>query len=424
MTTGNGIALFSISVIAVAVTAYTPFHSRAAMFTMSFISMLVGVGVILNTWFYTTCLGGTPVHPILINDDCFRWWNDALYHIKGTGLKAAASYGFYGYVLSGVLYIFEPTVGAALLWSMSLILTALFLTGLLTYRLCGNRQTALIAIVSTAAVCYWLAMGTLILKDSFVIVAMLVGALGLTTNQKQKFLSLTALSALMLSVSRPSFIWLLIVGVLLLHLRRKNRLSVILSIGIAVILWYIPICYGQLGNVSEMVNSPETGGFSFTAPNQMALYNLIGNYAELPLYKKILFLPLTAAVQFFIPFFWTMARDIPFGLTETWAHIGIPWYFFGFYALYSLVVNYKKFRTQIYRLTVWAALCWLVPCFLFGGTVSRYGLPFVALFAPAVAILLHRNYKKRKFYVVTSVYAIIVTFVLIVAYHLQSSAMQ
>ena len=50
-----------------------------------------------------------------------------------------------------------------------------------------------------------------------------------------------------------------------------------------------------------------------------------------------------------------------------------------------MTIPYSRLKS-VTRLVLWAMLCWLIPCYLFGGTISRYGLMAVPLVAPAVSM--------------------------------------
>lgn len=52
---------------------------------------------------------------------------------------------------------------------------------------------------------------------------------------------------------------------------------------------------------------------------------------------------------------------------------------------YDMTVPYFRMKT-VTRLVLWSLVCWLIPCYLFGGTISRYGLMAVPTVAPAVAL--------------------------------------
>lgn len=422
LTTGNFVALAFIILLAVLIPGFTRLRTVRVSWFMLVVATLLGVGIILNAWYYTTALGGSPTQPVLINIDCYRWWNDALSHLPASGGEAAyTEFGLYGYVLSAVLYVFGATVGTALLWSMTLTLSSLLMTGSITLRLTGDRKVTLLAMICTAAVCYWLTMGTLILKDSFVILAFLVGTYGLLCKNR-KLLVYVSLAAFMLMVSRANAIMMLLIGLGILSFGRRNYIYPAITAGICLILWYLPTAMSEWYAVSDILTSDTRTMIRYDAPNQMALVNIIGDYRIIPFYKKILFLPLTAVVQFFIPFPWNFARDIPFGVTEAYAHVAYPWYAFGAVFIYYLLGQWRKYRTTLYRVAIWASVCWVIPAYLFGGTVSRYGLPFVAIMAPAVALTIYNNRHSKRFYIYMAVFAVIVCAVLIIAHKLQSSA--
>lgn len=421
-TLGNLIALQLLTAVSIFSLQYTPFASRTSTITMAVVVFLLGTGVILNTWYFTTALGGTPQEPVLINDDSNRWWNSAVNLLSPErGYSIEDTYGLYSRVLALILGIFGDNVGTALLWSMTLIVISVLLTGTLSWRVCADSRVAVLSMICVAAVCYWLSMGTLILKDAFVIFGMLVGAISFTTRKKIWFFILIGFSILILSCSRLHCLVVLALGALIVGADKKNIVYRL----IAVVLLVTAYHYVAVFNSKPSFALPDAvaSGFSYTAPQQMAFYNVIGNYLLLPFYIKLLILPITAGVQFLIPFSWTWARDIPFGLTQAWAHFGYPWYIFGFIFVYFLVGRIRSYRTILYGLSVFAFIGWLVPCFGAGGTVSRYGLPFVSLMAPAVAYTILNHYKSRRFYVYLGVCGAVLTVVLIIAHHLQLSAM-
>ena len=422
LTLGNAAAMIVVTGVAACAPSMRSDTLRSISYVLVAVSLLLGIGVILNAWYYTDYLGGTAGSPVLINDDSHRWWNDAVYHIDGDrGERAHAGFGLYGYVLACVLWLFGSTVGTALIWSMAMTLVALIMAGWLAFRLTRNVNVSALAIGCTAAVCYWLAMGTLILKEPFVFVAILTGALGLTYKKGRMFLAM-AVATLMLSLSRKNFILYLVLGLFIVGVRKRNYVWPLITAGVCLAVWYAVYVVVQPEAFQRIISSVPTSAISYDAPNQMALYNIIGDYTLLPFYKKILYMPLSAVVQFFIPFPWNFARDVPFGITEAYAHFGYPWYLFGFCVGFFIIGQRHNFRHPVYRMTLWALVCWLVPCYLFGGTISRYGLPLVAVFAPAVALTIAANYRKRKFYGWLSAYCALVGIVLVVAHHLHKAA--
>ena len=422
LTAPNCIALSTIAVGVVILSGNMPFPSRTSQIIFATIAAMLFTGVILNAWYFTTYLGGTPRDPVLINPDASMWWKEALFRLNQfDGEPAHFSHGLYGCVLAAVLAIFGITVGTALIWSATLILAALFMTAILTFKLSRNNISTFVAVIATASVCYWLSMGSLILKDAFTILAFLIAGYGFVCY-KTKFLGLSALAAVMLFFSRPSYILMLVVGAFVVGFRRGNKLWALSSAAICLSVWILSL-FLIVANFYQVISTDPSTKVLFDAPNQMAFYNIVGDYSQLSFFRKILLLPFSAAVQFLIPFPWNFDRDIPFGLTQFWCHIAYPWYLFGFAAVGFLVSHWKDRFSLTYRLAFWALVCWLVPCFIFGGTISRYGLPFVALFAPAVASFLIKEHSSRIFRVCLVVYCLAMAVILIIAHHIQISAL-
>ena len=424
LTWGNRGLMAVVTALAVFVPSYTTFSSKTATVTMAVLSIMLGVGVILNAYCFTAYSGGTPTDPVLNNIDFYRWWNDAIYHIgDDEGTKATANFGFYGYILAGILRIFGKTVGTALIWSMLLMLTSVLVVGALTYKITQTRIQAALGMICFSSVCYMLSMGTFILKDAFVILAFAIAAYGLNCR-KFRFLFLVLLSALMILMSRRNFLLPLILGIGIISFRRGNRKFAVIGAIIIFIIWFVPQFYGYNAGLDQLVTTDVVMGVRFDSPQQMALYKIIGDYSQLSIIKKILLLPLTATVQFFIPFPWNFTRDFDGGFTMLYAHISYLWYIFGFIAMYFFVSRWRDFFNPIYLTAIFGVICWLIPAFLFAGTISRYGLCAVALMAPAVAQILYNNLKSRKFYTWFATYAVVVCVVLLVAHHLQMAAMQ
>ena len=420
LTASNIITLACITILSIGFSRYVSYRSTLLTAAITVFTILLGTGVILNAWFFTTYLGGSPEYPVLINIDSHRWWNAAVNILDpNEGTEIPQFFGYYAHILAAVLFVLGKSVGSALIFSMVLILASLFVTGYVTDRLTQNRSITAISVICLGLVCYWLSMGTLILKDAFIILAFAIGTLGMVSKERG-FIIAIIMAAVMLFVTRRQYLWLLIFEVLIVYSNKKNLLVSLIAIGLCISLWAF---HGE--NLLDYFYNYSTDGdnYGFTSTQHLAYYNAIGSYIELPFFKKLLLYPVLAGVQFLIPFSWTFARDIPFGLTQAWAHFGYPWYLFGFVFCYFLISKRKMFRTPLYRLSIAALVCWLVPCYATGGTVSRYALPFVALMAPAVAYTLYRNVRNRRFYILTGCYAVVLAIILIVAHHLQTAAM-
>lgn len=116
-----------------------------------------------------------------------------------------------------------------------------------------------------------------------------------------------------------------------------------------------------------------------------------------------MWLPVCCAVQYLIPLPWNALNDIPMGYTLAYAHQGWVWYLTGGAALYYLIFNsWRDLRQNLTgRYMLWAAACFIGIAWLFGGTVSRYILPFMPVFvACALYTFIHDRHRVsfRRFY--------------------------
>lgn len=401
---------------------YTPLSSRGAVIVMATSSTLISLGIILNVWYFTTFSGGTPADPVLYNTDAHRAWNDALWRLGDVSATAAhPAHGLFGAVIATWIAIFGQSIAVAIIPCMPLLLGSLILTGMTTLRLGYDRRTAIIAMTATAAVCYWLATGMILLKDAYVIAAVAMAAYSLAGRRSISAVWFTA-AVIVLFFVRPNYILFLIAALFIVP-RGRDCLTMRFGMAIlALFVWSIPHLLEITPSVSSVATSDQATLVHYDEPRQMALYSLIGDYKTLAWYTKIALLPVSVAVQFLIPFPWNYMRDVPFGVSQIWAHFAYCWYVFGGILLYYLARTVKRRTglTPTLRLTLWGVFCWLVPCYLDGGTISRYGLPAVAVMAPAVAVTLLNSWRSRRFLTAMACWAIVLAAVLIVCHYLQN----
>lgn len=426
-----------VAVAAVAQTVYTRWcggATRTGAYVLLVVSALLAVGIIANVHYYTVVSGGTDAAPVLRNTDALRNWNDAVSILGvGVGESAASTFGMYSAVISAVLSVTGVSITAALTLSMAMTLMSVICVGVTAWRLTADRRVSALSMASCAAVCYFLASGTLLIKDAWVIAAFALAATGLasaTKGDSRRMIVPLIVSAVMLLLSRPNMLGAIIVGVVICvsaarigERRHRIYLSAAVVVIVCATLWYIagyceitPEAKGVIGL------GQQNHWVRYDAPNQMAYYNIIGDYSSLAAWQKVLLMPVSAAVQYLIPFPWNWCRDVVFGPTSLYAHIAYPGYLFGIIVLYYLLRHRRRQPDRpLLLLTFWGVLCWLIPCYLFGGTISRYGLVAVPLLSPAVAIVIARP--NKELYRWTGWCAALLVVVLIICYILQTHQM-
>lgn len=424
MTAGNLVGLYIVTLGAIVGTLYVPFSSRGFTWVIAIAATLLGAGIILNCWYYTTGLGGTPEHPVLINWDMVRWWQSALWTLGLDGPPDQFQHLMYCHLLGGLLSVFGTTVAVPMIFNVLLSLSALYLCALTAYKLTANRTTACIAAGCTAAVCYWLAMGTLILKEPLIFSGIILAAYGLVSGRRTMAAAITGAAAI-LAVARPNSIFFVIIGLLFVPELKKHLTLRIALIVVCMLIWYAANQLFFNSNVEHVISADYRTCIVYSDAQRKPLYALLGEYTELPWYTKVAALPVTILAQFLIPFPWNFERDLPYGLTEVWAHITYPWYIFGAILIFYLATRlWRRDTGRLMRLTLWGVIMWVIPCYLFSGTISRYGLPSVAIMAPAVAVTLQKYYKNRRFYTYLAIFAVIMLVGLLICHHIQMMYVQ
>lgn len=89
--------------------------------------------------------------------------------------------------------------------------------------------------------------------------------------------------------------------------------------------------------------------------------------------------------------------------TLVYAHQGWAWYLIGGASLYYLLfASWRGLRHGLLeRYVLWAAACFAGIAWMFGGTVSRYVLPFMPVYvAASVCAVLYMRHRRsfRRFY--------------------------
>lgn len=425
---GTAVAMVLLSVLVCAIYKETSAYVPSGVYALFLASFILSLGVIANVFYFTTQSGGTCSDPILQNFDAGVIWGDCNAHY-GIGNAFRPARFYYGVIIAALMKVFGHSIVVPLVANMFCMQIALLLGALMTYRITEDKRTSVVAIIAAMSICFYMSMGTVLLKDSWVIMATALAAYGLIRSDK-KGVALFAVAALIMMCVKPSYLLALAVGAAALVLPKKldkrNAMLCVALVALCVLLWKLPIWLG-MPDMSKgyLTTGTPTYGEEFNdgLPQHQAYFSILGNFFEYPLYKRIMLLPITAGVQFFIPFPWNFSRDVVFGYSQVYAHIAYPWYLFGSVVIYYFIFACRRLPRQLLWLSLWAMFCWLVPCVMHGGTVSRYALPTVTLFAPCVAVVLTRFLRKRSFVIWTSAFVIALAILLPICYILQNSAL-
>lgn len=404
-------------------------HSDRGEMVLMTASLLLALGIIANVYTYTTVLGGSDSAPVLINDDAHRCFNDALYYLGDKGIRSDASHGLFPLMMAGLFALTGVSVSAGLCVSMCATLCTLVCIGSIWVKVTGKRLDAWRAMACTAAVCYFIAEGTILIKDAWAIASFAIGALALTQMAvSRRSIWLMALSSAMLLVSRPNMLMALGLGVAIIcYAERRTPAAIRRS---AWMLLLAGVCFGlsYLLNATPkatiVLDVASNTNISYQHARHQVYTSLIGDYHTLSPLSRLALMPFTAAVQFFIPFPWNFTRDLDFGLSLAYAHISYPWYAFGGLAIYYLLAGMRRSGMLMRALFVWGVAVWLIPCWSFGGTISRYGLMALPMLAPGVSSVLENSTQRKSFKIFAIIFITLVAATLVVCHHFQSGIAQ
>lgn len=424
--------MWLIAVTAVLAYGRTRACTWQGMAVMYVAATLVSAGVIADVWYYTVHSGGTDSAPVLLNPDVNRHWSQAVDFLESPA-EWFMNIRAFSYVPAAVMWVFGYSISACCLISMAFLMTSLVQVAVICRRLGLSRRQCTAALIVMTCLCYWMSMGCTLLKDAMSICAILLAARSML---KARPGALMLVAALMGGLARPPLCGMMVLGLVLTFPFKapdKGRVALVRLVwaGVCLLPWYAANHMGVYTSPADYAAVQELVNNIYVAPQHYAYYELFGNTGTMPLWQRVLMLPLSACVQMLVPFPWNWLRDLEFGPSFVYAHFAYPRYIFEAIFIFFVFMSRDYWRryssdskgVTLYMLAVWGLLCWLSSCVIYGGTVSRYGLSAVALMAPAVVVCLSDYGRRRAFRIWLAVFAVTMLVVLCVAYRLQMSAL-
>lgn len=398
------LAMIGVWVVVSIVYQRMPWRNSVGWWTLLVVATIMAIGVILNIHCFTEQVGATTEFPLLLNADSLRFYNDALYTIGSPqGIPTDLKNHGYGLLISWLWSITGVTIVSPIVVNMFSMLLSIILCGGIAWRMLrgetgkSGRWIASCAMVMSASVCYFLNSGTLLLKEALLILAFSLIGFAMTSLVKYsprrsaniKMMIMFAIGVIIIAFLRYNYLFMPIVGAVILVKWQRRHLSMgAILMSICAIGWIVSILFYStalvLDTTVNIIGGERLGDAFFSGDPQHDAYNgIVDGYLSFPWWKKVLYLPLSAAVQYLIPLPWGFTDDVHFGYTLAYAHISYPWYAVGGLILYYIIGWARRSPDVLRRMTFWGILMWLVPAFLFAGTVSRYALPMLPLLIPA-----------------------------------------
>ena len=423
----------------------SPYKCNAGRYSLLIITTLLAVGVIANVHMYTIGSGGTDSNPILINDDASKYFQGALYIVDNQqGTEIATLHLGYPHFIAAIWKITGISVFYPILVNMTMLLISIIVTGIITARLIGRltprspQWIATAAMITIAAVSYHLSTGTLLLKEAGTALAISLTALPLTPWRKKALSSLIfhlssfIIGLILLMIFRFNYIAIIAIGIILLAPWHKKQLSSfsfhLSALVLCALAWAVMhLVVLAEANVTHLVVNSIDGGalggaYFYDNPQHRAHNALVAGYFGFPIWKRLLFLPVSAITQFLIPFPWAFERDLQFGYTLVYARFAFPWYLIGGTIIYFLATALRRIPRHLLLWSAFAIFAWLTPAYFVAGTVSRYALCFIPLLTPLAVYIIATTAKTRAFRIYMAAYIVVLTAVLITCYHIQQAA--
>ena len=379
--------------------------TRKAAWILWGASVVMTVGVIVNCHYYVHIWGcGDAARPILMNLDHWSAWNNALYNLGVDHAVQsdwpAEGYGrFIGLVMGGT----AVDIAIPLLFNCFCVLATIALTAAIAAHCTADRpnrsKTALWAIVLMTLMVDLIASGAGLLKDAPVSLATALTAwAALRMRLKSNVLLPLAAVAAAIFITfyvRPNYLTVLIVIVPAMCSRstRNIGLAAIVVAACVILLAYAHIeraaATVQEHFSAELITGLDDSDFE---PQHAAYYEIFSFYFSAPLWKRLLLLPIAMGVQFLIPLPWNWAGNLAFGPFVAIAYFGFCRYFTGLLVAFYLFTTLRRRQiTLALRLCLVGLLFYAGAAYIYGGTVSRYGIPLLCLLVPCAAELWARR---------------------------------
>jgi len=358
----------------------------------------------------------------------------AMYNHTLTGKDTLIQPGF-SMMIVGLWKLF----GVSAVWpqAMNLMftLTAVVLTGLTTRRLltgrlsCQPSTLVVMGMALCAMLSHYLVIGTSILKEGTIFLAMSMAGFSLATmaaiDQERHLLwrdiILLLAAAVLMTIVRASYLYFLILGVVLMTLPHYRR-DWPMAMGFIAMLVLLLIAGRFLELYSLERHSEVIGGgwnmnrFYINSEAQQPYKSLLGYYFLYSPLHRLLWLPIPLAAQYVSPLPWTHLDGISyFNLMSrcTWG-----WYAVGGISMfYYLVLSWRR-HDNMGAWAWWPALVFAAIAHVMAGSVVRYVLPIQPLFVPVAAYvlgLLHQGKWRRQFTIWAIIYIVLMIAALVIS---------
>ena len=367
--------------------------------------LLLSAAAIFNLQLWTGVDGYSMEIPHLLRDDSsyYRWAYRVYHHepphkttFVGLPLLMVGMWKVLG------VSVVWPIVMNVLMMMLAVVAAAKTVVTLLEGRVKTPMTTAFtVAVLLAMGLFFLLSQAVRVQKEascalSVTLVGYTLARLTARDTLTRKDMAIYIAGTLLLALVRTSFVYFVLTGVVLLMLgnwrsrwRRGVLLAVIAVVAFAAGAWLSLYPFSQQANT--IAGGDAMQRYFIIGYAQQPYLEMIGNYFHYPVWKRVLLLPFTCAVQFVIPFPWVYE---PLGrgyVMEIMPRVRCMWYAVGgLVVFYYLFVAWRRDRGGLGVWALWPAAVFVIIAYITGGSVSRYVLPFELLFLPMAVFVLFK----------------------------------
>ena len=387
--------------------------ARVILFILTVVLMFVG----LSNMVVWSRLDGYSLEMPNLAGDARGYYKWALSHYDGR--VTCPHLAFPGFPLI-MLNMFR-VLGVHVVWPLAMntmfTLTSVVLTGMTCRRLLAHRVSVsgvtllYSGMFLMCLLCYYLMIGMAVLKEGSVYLSTALVGFALSSmatcdeerHHLWRDLLLFVIACLLLAIVRTTYLYFMLVGVLIMvlpHWRRDWGMALAM-ISIIAVAFFAGNYYASYSfeRHAEIVG----GGwnmqrfFPMDGPQRPYRYMIDYYYLYSP-WHRLLLLPLTMSVQFVAPFPWLAAEEPT--IANEICRITYGWYIVGGITLfYYLFLSWRR-NENMGIWAWWPAAVYVALAYVVAGSVNRYLLPVEPLFVPVclfVLCRLHEGHWRKAF---------------------------
>lgn len=428
---GAGISCLAYALItgaALGTLRLTGIDSKATRYIALASATLSVILVIINANYFTAAAGRTAADPLLLNFDAMRDWTWGCSLAYGDPAPDAPVSGM-SYITAGILWLFGRSIAYPIFFVSLCYAVAIVMIGSIGFRLTGRRETGTATMAIGATMCFLLAHSSVLVKDIpvtcmfAIIIDRMVDVYGRKSGFRPADAAILIPVLALLLLMRHNMSFMLATGCLLFMIGSNRRTSAHM-----IVLALAALIGGQIVNRLVMP-SPDDIMNTITA-DECALMilpddstrpwdNITGDYTTLPFYIKLMWLPVSVAIQFLLPFPWGFERHVCFGPGVAVAHISYFWYLAGGLILYWIFACAYKAPRNRQLLIVWGVILTVITAYMSSGRIARYCLPYLPLLLPAAAMVLLDCRRRRSLWIWLAVFSALMLAALLICHSMQ-----